>query len=225
MSWRALAFRARDRVNALGPGRFLRVALVWPWRRRFVVLVRDLREPLPTLQPPPGLGWGPLAAPDLPALAAADPTMTRAEVERRLAEGQACMVCHAGGTLAGYSWSTTRPAWMGYAGLTLVPASGDVCGAGLFTTPGFRGQDVALVARVRELELARASGCTRAVGTAAGWNTPGLRLLARIGYRPVGTLSIRGLGRWRRWSATGAVRVEGRAFRVAPTPETRTSQE
>lgn len=203
-----LIHRAREVLRDIGWRRAIRVLPRWWICRRYLGLVADLE----------GLeldGAGPsevrvtrLDAADGPALGALDPTMTGQEVARRVAAGQACLLGWWGRELVHYRWESTVPTSLSYLGRLLRPAPGDQIIVGIYTAPAFRGRGVASAVMRQAMERARATGVSRLVWLAAWWNTRSLGLAGQVGSRVVGTVGYWGLGSYRRYFATGRIRIE-----------------
>lgn len=213
-------FRLEEAAHILG-WRLIWVAPVWTLRPRHVVLVRDLTTPLPDAPCRPDLHWTQLTEADIPRVVALDPRLGPGEIQRRLAEGQACHLCWVGESVAHYRWEASRPAYLPYLGLTVRPLPGDVCGAGVFTDPTFRRAGIHTATTLAALHRLRALGHRRAIAFVAWWNGPSLRVERdRAGRTVVGAVGYWNLGPWRRYVGEGRVRLENpRGFHVAADSE------
>jgi GNAT superfamily N-acetyltransferase len=209
----------RDAHALLGT-RLLWVAPGWIVRPRYLVLVRDLTRPRPAVARPPGLRWSVLTDAEVPAILAADPRATAADVARRRREGQACHLCWVGGTLAHYRWEATGESYLPFLDRVVRPAPGDVFGAGLFTRPELRGRGLHALTTAVALERLREQGYRRAIAFVAWWHRPSLRVeLDHAGGRVAGAVGFWNLGRGRRYFTEGAVRLEGPdRLAVDPSP-------
>jgi hypothetical protein len=151
------------------------------------------------------------------AIRAINPALSRAEIERRWAEGQECVGCRLDGSLVHYWWESARPVHLPYLGRTFQPATGDVCVVEAFTASAARARGITSAAAVLALHRARQRGLTRSIGFVASWNAPSLRIgQVTTGRTIEGTVGYVGFGPWRRYFATGAAHLTtGRAFEVA----------
>jgi GNAT superfamily N-acetyltransferase len=200
--------RVQDVSVDVGWGEVLRVAPQWLVCRRYLGLVADLRDA--NLERPelPGIRVAGLDAGDVPALSACDPAMTRQEVARRLDEGQRCTLGWCGGELAHHRWDSRSPVLLPYLGRALRPVPGDQIVVGIYTAPAFRGRGIAGAVMMDACRRARASGVTRLVWLAAWWNVRSLALAEQLVSRVEGTVGYWALGPWRRYFASGRVRLE-----------------
>ena len=181
-----------------------------------MVFTWDLAAAPPPVARPPAVSWGRLAPGGLAALEALDPAMTPAEVARRQAEGQECLVAWHGTDLAYFRWQTARSPHLPYLGRTLELASGDFAVLDVFTSPVFRGQGIGNFVGTIALVEAHDRGLRRAIWLVAWWNVPAFRIAREATHRrAAGAIGYRGLGRWRRYFATGDVVLgPGHGFRV-----------
>ncbi len=149
----------------------------------------------------------PLEPADLPAISALDPTMNQEEATRRLEEGQQCTLGWWGHELAHIRWDSTGPVRLPYLGRVLRPGSGDQVVVGIFTAPAFRGRGVAGAVMMDSARRARAVGVRRWVWLAAWWNRRSLALSDQMTARVQGTVGYWALGAWRRYFASGRIRL------------------
>jgi hypothetical protein len=206
--------RARDTWAATG-GRLPIVALRWLVRREYLITVRavDERVSVPRL---PQARWAPIEDPTELVVGPGDLRPARAEVRRRLDEGQECWAAWIDGELAHWRWEATRPAFLPYLGRTLRPEAGDLCVLDVYTVPRHRGCGLHTVGTFLALERARARGLTRLVGLVAWWNTPARHVMeGKTGRTVVGLVGFWTVGLGRRYFARGGVRLEDDAIVVA----------
>jgi hypothetical protein len=131
-----LLHRLAEAWHILGPSLGW-IAPLWLIRPSYRILVRDLAGPLP--EPVRSdLSCARLTDGDVPELLEADPLLTRAEVRRRLRDGEECYLYCLGPDLAHYRWETTRPTYLPYIGKTARPLTDDVFACGAFTVPRYR---------------------------------------------------------------------------------------
>jgi hypothetical protein len=203
-----LAHRLIEAWRLLG-WRMPLVSIQWLVRPSYFVMLRDLRLPIPSTTPRQPIHMTTLSEADIPAIGAIDPAMHRAEVERRLAEGQVCTLAWVGPDLAYYSWSTTRPIALAYLGMTLVLEPGQIFVDITYTAPRFRRlgmhHDLATLRLIDE----RSTGAITHLTLVAWWHRPSLRVFSRLGFTVAGTIGYWNLGRWRRHFPSGAVRLTG----------------
>jgi GNAT superfamily N-acetyltransferase len=201
--------RLRETAATLGWPRTCAVAACWLFVRRFLVYEWDLHAPQPQRSLPPGVCVTVLASKDVPALGGLDARMTPAEIDRRWAEGQECLLGWVDNRLAHYRWQGMRPAYMSYLDRVLRPLAGDQLVLDVYTRPDLRrrglGGAVASVGR----ERGRDAGCTRAVWLIAWWNTPAHRIADETPWCGLaGSAGWRGLGSRGAFFTTGRVRLE-----------------
>ena len=128
----------------------------------------------------------------------------RAEVRRRLDEGQECWAAWIDGELAHWRWEATRPAFLPYLGRTLRPEAGDLCVVDVYTVPRYRDRGLHTAGTFLALERARARGLARLVGLVAWWNTPARRVMeGKTGRTVVGSVGYWTVGLGRRYFARG----------------------
>ena len=205
----SLVRRLREVTAELGWRRALAVAPRWLVSRRYLVFVSDLRAPQPDSVPPAELRVTLLRDPDPGTMPALDAAMAPREAERRLGEGQWCLLGWWGADLAHCRWESSRPTYLPYLAQVLRPLPGDLLVASIWTAPRYRGRGVASAVMMVGVERARAAGYSRLVWLTAWWNAPSLRLVPKVtGPRLVGTVGCRGLGRARRWFVTGDARLD-----------------
>ncbi len=175
------------------------------------MLVRDLDDRLPEVPAGPLLRWTTLTDHEIPDLRAINPTLSEAEIGRRLANWHECLLGWVGGSLAYYHWSAGGGAYLPYLGCRLDLAPTDYLIAETFTAPRFRRRGIHSTASLSCLHRARALGFTRLIGFVASWNTPSVLVARhRMGRTLVGTATCWHVGAWRLLRGTGAVKIGGR---------------
>jgi hypothetical protein len=214
-----MLFRILDTTRMLGIAGTLSVGPRWLVRREFLVLVRDLGQPIRTFPAPPSMHWTTLTDADVPHVRAINPTMSEAEIRRRLGEGQECLLGWLDGSLAHYRWDTAESAYLPYLGRTLQPLAGDLITIEAFTHPPFRNRGIHSASTRLVLGGARERGLLRSITAVAWWNAPGLRVTREKADRVIaGTVGRWSVGPWRRDFATGAVQFDGSGvFCVRPS--------
>jgi GNAT superfamily N-acetyltransferase len=202
--------RLVDVPRRLGIRRTVAVAPRWLLHPEYLVFVRDLRCSLP---PRPDLGmlrWTLARETDVPCLRAINPGLGAAEIHRRWAEGQECLLFWFDSAPAYYYWDTVHPARLPYLGRTFRPRPQDFLVVEVFTHPAFRGRRIGAMSTIVGLHRARELGCTRWLALVAWWNTPALRHSRdRAGATVAGTVGYhRRFWGQADYFATGQVRLE-----------------
>ncbi len=200
--------RLRSVAIDLGWPRALRVAAAWALCRRYLLF----RVDLPTLRArvaaapslPPAMRVALLTDRDRPALQALDAAMTPAEVSRRQAEGQECLLAWWRDELVHYRWSVAGAAYLPYLGRRLAPPPGEVLVVENYTAPRARRRGIGSLAMMADVARHDATGRVGAVWLSAWWNAGSLALSHQLGARVVGSVGYWGAGPLRRYFATGA---------------------
>ena len=184
------------------------IYLTWLARPRFYVIAVDLAGRVPDVKQSPITSWSKLGERDVSTLGEIDPAMTVAEIRRRQAERQECHLAWIGAKLAHYRWQSRQPTYLKYLGLTFRPSAGQVCVYDTYTAPQYRRSGIETAARAEWHRRHRKLGFITRVAFIAWWNKPSMRALDPIGARVVGSIGYWNLWPWRRYFATGAVRLE-----------------
>jgi hypothetical protein len=209
--------RFREVAMLVGPLRALALAPGWLVRRQFLVFSRDLCDPLPDLPLPAGLVFRPLAVEEIGQLEAVNPSMHPGEVERRLAEGQRCLVGWLESRPVFYSWwFSDGSIFLRYVGLRLQLQPGDIFSDDTFTAPAFRGQNMSPAGQHEYYRLAREMGYRRDLGMSVPWSGPAMRVAAKTGRDVVARIDRWQLGPWRRYVLHGAARVQDGTLTILP---------
>jgi GNAT superfamily N-acetyltransferase len=192
------------------------VAASWLVRREYLITVRavDGIAHAPRL---PGVRWGRIEDPAQLIVGTGDVGHVRAEIHRRLEEGQECWAAWIGGELAHWRWEATRLTFLHYLALTLQPERGELCVVDVYTTPRYRRRGLHTAGTFFALERARARGLTRLVGLVARWNSPGRHVMeAKTGRTAIGSVGYWTLGAGpRRYFARGDVRLDNATLVIA----------
>lgn len=219
-SLRRTAARLRDAGHAIGIARMPWTVPRWLIRREFLVTVKDLTGPLPPISPLPDVDWRRLTDAELPSLLASSPTLSSAEIERRLHEGQECWVGWRGETAAHWRWETDGRAYLPYLHRSVRPLDGDLWVADVYTHPSHRRRGLYTTATVMAMHRARTRGHRRLIGLIAGWNWLALRVAeTRLQREIVGSVGYWALGRWRPPIVTGRVRLDAEEHVFVPRVE------
>jgi GNAT superfamily N-acetyltransferase len=206
---RGLLYRLLDAHRTLGLKRMLWVAPQWLVRQEYLVLVKDLRLPLPDVPAHESLRWTGFAEAQIDRVLAIDPALSEAEIRRRWEDGQECLLGWIGEALAHYRWDATVSPYLPYLGKTLRFLEGDIHGTEVFTHPAFRNRGIQTVSNIMALHRARGLGLARSIAIVAWWNAPNLRVnLQKAGRSVAGTVGFWNAGPWRFYFTTGAVCLE-----------------
>ncbi len=191
----ALVYRLLDANRTLGIRRLLWVAPQWLLRQEYLLLVKDLRSPLPEVPVPESLRWTPLTEAELDHILAMNRALSETEIRRRWKEGQECLLCWSDESLVHYRWDATASTYLPYLGKTLRLLPGDTHATDVFTHPLFRGRGIQTASSVLALHRAKELGFSRFITMPAWWNAPSLRVnLEKTGRRVVGTVGCWNLG-------------------------------
>ncbi len=212
---RRLTHRVLDVGRTIGVVQLAWTAPRWLVQREFLVTVKDLSGPLPLPAPGTGVDWRSLAAAEIPRLLAESPTLSEAEVRRRLREGQECWVGWAGDIPAHWRWETSVATYFPYLHRGVRPLDGDRWIVEVYTHPSRRRRGLYTAATVAAMHRARDRGHRRLIGLIAAWNTPARRVAEQELQRSViGTVGYLAIGPWRPPLVRGRVRLDdqGRVF-------------
>ncbi len=206
---RGLLYRLLDVYRTLGLRRMLWVAPQWLLRQEYLVLVKDLRLPLPEVSASESLRWTALTEAQIDRVLALNSALLEAEIRRRLKEGQECLLCWMGESLVHYRWDATASPYLTYLGKTFRLQKGDTHATDIFTQPGFRGRGIQTVSSIMALHRARDLGLSRFITIVAWWNAPALRVnLQKTGRSVAGTVGYWNAGLWRHYFTTGNVYLD-----------------
>ncbi|MBI4572406.1 MAG: GNAT family N-acetyltransferase [candidate division NC10 bacterium] len=211
-------FHFLDACRMFGIAQALHLASRWAIRREFLVVQRDLRDPLPVLPAGDAFRWTHLTETDIPRVQALNPSLYEAEIRRRVGEGQDCLLCWLGDTLVHYTWRAMRPAYLPYLGKTIWPLAGDVFVVASFTHPAFRRRGIHTWSINRTAREARESGLSRRLSMVPWWNTPSIRALRKNGCTVAGRIGYWNAGVRRYYFAAGEVHLNHAGVLVRPLP-------
>jgi RimJ/RimL family protein N-acetyltransferase len=119
------------------------------------------------------------------------------EVRHRLAAGQWAFVVRHEGRIVHAGWTTTKRARIDFLACEITLAPDEVYQYESFTTPGFRGQNLAAVRITEMMHYFRKAGYRRMVAVVVPENTPAFRPLEKAGYPAFGSMGYVQIGRWR----------------------------
>ena len=150
-----------------------------PYRRlRFVILARDLSDPLPVFQPKIPLEIRPFEPTDLKFAQTIDRPSEARLCQRRLERGQAGFVAITDGQIAGYAWGCIQmDPQLERVTFDLLP--GDFLCTDVFTVPAWRGRGNQTALTLARLEHFKALGYQRAICYIEQHNAPSLAVWQR----------------------------------------------
>lgn len=133
------------------------------------------------------------------------------EAERRIRDGQVCVIARHGGSVVAYCWLTWRPEWVAEIDRLVVPGPDEAYLYEAFTEPGWRGRGLFSAMLFRLLAYARAQGRRRALIFVLTDNRASRRAIEKTGFELFQTVSkvdLGGLKRlWFRGPRPGRARV------------------
>jgi GNAT superfamily N-acetyltransferase len=201
-----LLYRLLDANRTLGLRRLLWVAPQWLVRQEYLVLVKDLRLPLPEVPSHESLRWTDFTEAQIDRVLAINPALSETEIRRRLKEGQECLLGWMGESLVHYRWDALASPYLPYLEKRLCFLQGDIFATDIFTHPAFRGRGIQTVSSIMALHRARDSGLSRFITMPAWWNAPSLRVnLQKTGRIVAGTVGFWNAGLWRYYFTSGDV--------------------
>jgi RimJ/RimL family protein N-acetyltransferase len=166
--------------------------------RRVVLVERALDEPVPEVSALLPVVIDLLKESEVDAYVGFSLRGNSSETRRRLEAGQLCFVARHEGRLVCANWATTKAARISYLDCTIQLAPGEVYTYELFTSPDFRGQNIAPAVKAQQLRHFRRAGYSRSVAAIVPENRASLRADEKVGYRPYGVMGYVKLGPWRR---------------------------
>ncbi len=184
------------------------MGVAWLVRRKFYVLTKDLRPPLPQPHLHHTIRWTLLSPNDIPQILALNPTLAETEIRRRLLENQECHLGWAGKDLVHYRWEACKPTYLPYLGKTIRPYDGDIIITEAFTSRAFRKRGFYTASTHLALHRAKEMGFRRIVGLAACWNAPALHVMQKAGRAITGSVGYWTIPGRRFYFATGSVRFD-----------------
>lgn len=179
------------------------------------VLLVELDLP-PRPDPPKGIEARWLRAEEASAYAAFHPALSAAEVRRRLAAGERCLVLESEGRMVHGRWCATARAWIEYLQVFLPLPPGAAYVYQSFTPPAERGHGYATAGAVAGGQALHREGFNRTIGCIQPDRAMAYPPIFKAGYRPAGYLGWYRLGWWRIPFRTRTARFP----RYAPHPWT-----
>jgi len=111
------------------------------------------------------------------------------EAERRILEGQVCVVARYRGSVIAYCWLTRQPEWVAEIDRLVVPGPDEVYLYEAFTEPGWRGRGLFPAMLFQLLAYARAQGRHRALIFVLTDNRASRRAIEKAGFELFQTVS------------------------------------
>lgn len=197
-AWRAALKRAREVLRDEGFKSLWFKALGETVYRRVILMERLLDEPIAEVTGGLPVVIELLKATEIDEYVSFRPGADPLEVGQRLAAGQWAFVARYRGRIVHAGWTTTKRAWIDFLADEIALALDEVYQYESFTTPGFRGQNLAAVRITEMMHYFRQAGHRRMIAVVVPENTPAFRPLEKVGYRPFGLMGYVQIGRWRR---------------------------
>ncbi len=194
--------RARRTLRLHGPWGLLIGALAEIGYRRLVVMALPLDRPIPDCRAslPVAIDW--LEPSDIDRYLAFRTDADGDQVARALANGARCLAARHEGRIVHAGWATVSHPWIDYLGCEMPLGPGDVYQFGSFTAPALRGRGIAAARVAAMARHFQARGHRRLIAGVQPELHAAFRPLERVGYRPLGRLSVVRIGpshrlRWR----------------------------
>ena len=166
--------------------------------RRLVLLERMVNQPLPDVTAARPVRVSVLAEGEIGAYLALRPDQDRAEIRRRLEDGQRCFAVWHDRQIIHVTWAATGRATIEYLTREIALAPDEAYAYDGFTSRAFRGLGVAAVRSVEMIRYFRDRGYRRLLGLVHPENRSAFGPVERVGYRRIGVIGYIGLGPWRR---------------------------
>jgi len=173
-----------------------------PYRHlRFVVVTRDLQQPLPDLQAKVALQIRPFEHSDLDFVRRENLPSEANLCARRLEHGHYGLVAclehreHSASSVVGYAWAAMD---LSLERVDLKLAPGEVMVTDAFTAPACRGKGVQTALALARLRLLRDRGYKRVVAYIETGNEPSLAVWRKVGAEVTAHLDFVRIGFWRR---------------------------
>jgi GNAT superfamily N-acetyltransferase len=152
--------------------------------RRLLLLERHLDSPLAEAPPRVPVVMNLLKTTEIDDYAGFRTDTDRAEVHRRLESNHWCFVARYQGRIVNTLWATRRRAWIDYLSCEIQLSSDAVYIYDSFTSPQFRGNNIAPSQENRVVRYFRDAGCRHILVAVLPENKPGMRALEKAGFRP-----------------------------------------
>ena len=194
----------QDQTTNLGLERMLGVSLVSKFKREIIFFHKDLRKPLPEVDPIPELTWRKVGEEDAGLMKEINPALVPGLVGQRLARGELGWIFFFDRTPAHYLWQIFETTYLDYLGLSMSIGRGEVLHQSAFTRREFRRMGISSYARIQMFAFSREQGFHRSMASVAWWNHPSSRgLVKRCQMEPFGSVIRWGWGSLATTKTTG----------------------
>ena len=166
--------------------------------RRVVVMECRLDGPIPDVSPRLQICIAHLPYAELERYAHFRPDQDPAVIRLRFERGHRCFAAWHEGQIVHAGWAAMQAPWIEYLGCEFPIEPGDVYQFDSYTTPAFRGLDLAAARIAWMARFFRDAGFRRLLAVVWPENTPAFRPLEKAGYRRCGWIRVLRIGRWRR---------------------------
>jgi GNAT superfamily N-acetyltransferase len=190
--------RAAETIRREGLGGAWFTLLARTLYRRMLLIEHRLDAPPVSLTATVPVSIERLAAADVDAYLRFRPDADRAEIARRLRDGQVCFVARHDGRIVSAAWGATGRASIEYLALELPLAPDEAYLYDSFTLPEHRGRNIPAVRGIHEADHFRQAGYERLLAAVLPESTPALRHARKAGWVPIGRMGYLGIGPWRR---------------------------
>jgi GNAT superfamily N-acetyltransferase len=165
--------------------------------RRVVLMERLLSEPIAELAAHLPVAIDLLKETEVDEYTSFRPEVDPFEIRRRLDAGHRAFVARHGGRIVHAGWAAAGGAWIRYLSCEITLAADEAYQYESFTTPGFRGFNIAPLRITEMMRYFRGAGFRRLIAVVVPENAPAFRPLEKSGYRPFGVMGYVKIGRWR----------------------------
>ena len=165
--------------------------------RRTVLLVRSLREPIPTATAKIPVEISLLKRSEVDEYVAFQPDRHPPAIHRRFDRGDQCFIARHQGVIVNACWAAEGAVWIPYLNCRIELAPGEAYVYDHYTAPNFRGHHVPLVRAVFMLHHYRDRGYHRLAAIVIPENKPAFGSFERSGYRRIGRIGSLRIGPWR----------------------------
>jgi len=168
------------------------------WRIEYLVLARSLEGPLPEREARVPVKFSVAGPETIDRLRSFVPPSEADYFARRLALGRTCMVAWIGDEVAAYAWATDQVRFE-IDNLEIRLEPGDAYVDDNFTWPRHRGLGVQTALHLHLLKWLQARSFRRVLAIVEMNNASSLKVVDKLGYRPVDRLHFRRFLHWRRY--------------------------
>jgi predicted ATP-grasp superfamily ATP-dependent carboligase len=211
-SWQRLKYNTgmlRDYSRSLGYRRMAAASLVTRVKRKLILYYFDLREPLPELEPLPGLHSRKVQPKDLGLLLAINPALNVGKVKRLLADGGDGRIFFLDQTPVLYLWLARGAVPLEYLRATLHLDENMIIHQSTFTRREYRRRGVFSQSRIQTMRLEREQGLRYSLSGIAWWNSASMRAIEdKCRMQPLGAATCWGAGPFTKLTTSGKLAVK-----------------